>query len=748
MKLKEGVAVWVKDAAIAKDNLFTIGHIVAIDEAKATVETDNGGKRQEIVVPLEECFPTNHGSHVPDHCQLVHLSQPTLLENTRARFEADYIYTYVGDILVAINPFKWITGIYDEDKMVQCKGKKLHNTECGPHVFSISERAYVFLVKTAKAQCVVVSGESGSGKTETNRQLMNYLVWRGSAGPETKDLTKKILDANPILEAFGNAKTTRNKNSSRFGRYVLVRFSTEYKVIGAQVRTFLLERSRVTAANNEGERAYHVMYQLVCDGKYIQPTQPTAHRYLSLSGCTTIDGVDDVKEFKEVCDALVSIGIAGAEADAMWNMVAAMIQLGSIDFGSNDNAEISDGSLVTKAEGLLGVTGLTELLLKRAIKIGSETTMKEHNPTQALQARDALVKIMYARLFVFLVVKVNATIDSADKSDRYIGLLDVYGFEFFQVNSFEQLCINFANEKLQQFFLQTVFENEATSYKDEGIPWTPIPYQDNMDIIKLCEATPDGIYATLDTQCKTPSASGKTFCGALHKAHAKAAAVFAAPKLSRKETRSKDDHFIVKHFAGDVVYFAGEFLEKNNDSLSAEVEQALLKSSIPLVATVCTPEPAPAAGGKKGKSTFSSVGAKFVKSLKELMDGLQLANAHFVRCIKPNPQAKPGHIHGISVLDQLKMSGTLDAVKLIQAGYPTRIPYEDLYKNYRDMMPQNVRCPMKARPRARPRLRGSILPPLARAGYRRPAALPIHLPPQSPLARPRCATCLRKTSAR
>ncbi len=729
MKLKEGIAVWVQDSAIAKDALYVIGHVVSLSEeggvTKATVETESNGKRQEIIVPGDECYPTNTGGHVPDHCQLVHLSPPTLLENTRARFEDDKIYTYVGDILVAINPFKWGLqcgnhSIYADEIMEQCKGKKLHNTDCGPHVFSVAERAFVFMVKQQAPQCVVVSGESGSGKTETNKQLMNFLVFRGSKTGVKSDLTQKILDTNPILEGFGNAKTTRNKNSSRFGRYVLTRFSADYQVgplsskpsavsapnlltikgdvalpwqvIGAQVRVFLLERSRVTAASNANERSYHAFYQVVVDGKYVQPTSPEAHRYLSLSGCTTIDGVDDHKEFKENVHALQSVGLSADETDQMWYLVAAFLHLGSLEFGTGDSADLANGAAIANIEKLLGVSNMSELLLKRAIKIGSETTLVNHSPAQARIACDALVKIMYARLFSYLVVRINQTVDSTEQSNRYIGLLDVYGFEFFQVNSFEQLCINFANEKLQQFFLQTVFENEGTAYKEEGIPWTPVPYADNKDIIELCEAKTTGIYAMLDTQCRTPNASGRTFCTALHKQHSKSR-VFAAPKVGRKETRSKDDHFIVKHFAGDVVYFAGEFLDKNNDSLAAEVEQELIKSSIPLIATVCTPEeePAPSGGKKKAQSSFASVGAKFVKSLKQLMDGLNEAKAHFVRCIKPNPELKPNKIHGVSVMEQLRMSGTLDAVRLIQAGYPTRIPYDDLYSRYRDMMPLNVR---------------------------------------------------------
>ena len=669
--------------------------MVTIDGDKVTVETESGGKRQEIVVPADECYHTNHGADTPDHCMLVHLSPPTLLENTRARFAADKIYTYVGDILVAINPFKWIKGIYDESVMKQCEGKKLHNTACGPHCFSISERAFVVLKKTEKSQCVVVSGESGAGKTETNRQLMNYLVYRGSTPGVKNELTQKIMDANPILESFGNAKTTRNKNSSRFGRYVLVRFSADYKVIGAQVRTFLLERSRVTAASNDGERAYHVLYQIILDGTYCQPTDPMKHRYTSLSGCTTVDTIDDLEWFKENNDALKSVGVTDDERKVMWGMVAAMVYLGSLDFGEGDTAALGDAARVGLIESLLGIGGLASgdrLLLTRSIKIGTEVTRVEHNPSQAGAARDALVKIMYARLFDWLVARINVTVDAPGEknSSRYIGLLDVYGFEFFAVNSFEQLCINFANEKLQQFFLQTVFENEANAYKEEGIPWTPIAYADNKDIIELCEKPTTGIYSILDNACRTPNSSGKTFCGALHKQHNKSP-VLSAPKVSRKETRSKDDHFIVKHFAGDVVYFAGEFLEKNNDSLDADVEGALLKSSFPLVVTVCTPEAEPAAGGKKKKaSSFASVGDKFVKSLRSLMTDLASSQAHFVRCIKPNPELVPNKIHGKSVIEQLRMSGTLDAVKLIQAGYPARIPYEDIYSRYKSMMPKNV----------------------------------------------------------
>ena len=443
-RLKDGQQVWVKDKAVAKSDLYCLGHVVEVNGAKAVVDVASGGKSQTVLVPVAECFHVNNGSDTPDHCQLVYLSEPTLLDNTRKRFAKDKIYTYVGDILVAVNPFKWIDGIYSEGNMEACKGKRLYNAGCGPHVFAISEKAYVTMMKKKTTQCIVVSGESGAGKTETNRQLMNYLVWRGknprqaTRGGSTENLTQKILDTNPILEAFGNAKTTRNNNSSRFGRYVLVQFKGPI-VIGARVLTFLLERSRVTSAGAARERSYHALYMLVASGRHGLTTSPSGYRYLRQSGCDKIDGFDDFKEFETLEQSFESVGYVQTETDEMWAFVAAMLYLGNVDFGSDDTAQIQDSAVVTRLEDLLGCGGFNELLLTRKIKVGSEMTTITHSPGQATNARDALVKIMYARLFDFLVVKINGSIDKTEESELYVGLLDVYGFEFFAVNSFEQV---------------------------------------------------------------------------------------------------------------------------------------------------------------------------------------------------------------------------------------------------------------------------------------------------------------------
>ena len=689
-KLKEGQHVWVKDTAIAGTDVYTKAHILGIDGNKVTVETSNDVKSQELILPAAECFHPHPGDDVPDHCQLMFLSQPTMLENTRKRFAKDKIYTLVGDILLAINPFKWIDGIYTEDVMQQCKGKKLYNAGCGPHVFAVAEKAFVHMRKKAGNQCIVVSGESGAGKTEANRQLMNYLIWRGSEGKSSATLSDRIIGTNPILEAFGNAKTTRNNNSSRFGRMVLVQFSGENEVVGAEIRTFLLERSRVVTASNKGERAYHIMYQVCAAGAAGCTLKIDDCRYLSMSGTTTIDGVDDVKEFKDVHNAMLTVGVGDADANQIWLFIQATLLLGNIQFGKEDAAKVQNGDVLQKVQELLGIADITKNLETRSMTVRGNTTEIPHKPYAAELARDAMVKIMYARLFSFIVTRINSAVEDQAQCKRYIGLLDVYGFEFFETNSFEQLCINFANEKLQQFFLVTVFTGEEKTYKDEGVPWTPIPYADNKGVISLIENPTDGIYVQLDSACKGPSPTGKAFCASLHQTHGKdpKSKVFGAPKISKTEKRSKDEFFVVKHFAGDVVYHSEEFLEKNNDSLDPLVEDALLASKTELVVAICTPEPVSGKAPKRGG--FASVGAKFVKSLAALMSTLEQCDAHFVRCIKPNPELVPQKLHGENVVNQLRMSGMLDAVKLIQAGYPTRIPYDLIHANYAHVMPEKI----------------------------------------------------------
>jgi myosin heavy subunit len=494
IRIKADQDVWVESAHLAGASVYAKAKVVSVRGSSVQVLA----RGTNATVTTEDCYAVHPGDAVPDHCQLTFLSLPTMLENTRQRFMRDQIYTLVGDILVAVNPFKPIKGLYGEKVMAQCRGKRLYNCACGPHVYAIAEKAHASMVRALASQGIVVSGESGAGKTEANKSLMNYLVWRGTGGAHragssgAATLTATIMDTNPILEAFGNAKTTRNKNSSRFGRYVLMQFSDAHQVVGAEIRTFLLERSRVTSTSAAKERSYHVLFQVLAGGG-VPGLSVEGCRYLTMSGTATIDGVDDRRDFGELTRALRAVGLGAEEVGVVWAFVGGMLHLGNVRFGEGGGkAAVANASELQRAEQLLGTARLQPLLERREMTVRGETALVELTPQKAAGARDALVKIMYSRLFAFLVGRINRTTHKPQLSRRYIGLLDVYGFEWFEVNSFEQLCINFANEKLQQFFLVTVFESEKEAYKAEGVPWEPIPYADNAPIIAILEASPHG----------------------------------------------------------------------------------------------------------------------------------------------------------------------------------------------------------------------------------------------------------------
>ena len=672
--------VWVKDAGLAKDALYIRGLVKAIDEEKhkVTVEASNGTKCDVLDLPIKECHEVCPGDDVNDHCQLMYLSEPTLLENTRRRFEKDQIHTYVGEILVVVNPFKRTVEcqghpVLSDAVKAMCVNKKLLTAECGPHIYSMAEKAYVQLqtsekkVKHLQSQCVVVSGESGAGKTEGNRALMNYLIYRGSAGGAPSDLTEKIMTANPILESFGNAKTMRNNNSSRFGRYTLMRFDKDWGVSGAQVRVFLLERSRVTSTSNEDERSYHAFYQLIKAGtQYIAPNDCKAHRYTAFPG-TAIDspGINDTEWFADCNKGFASIAVSPSEVDVMWGYVAAMLLMGNIDFGTGDHAAISDTETLHALEEKLGITNGTQMLTMRSLTTMGKTDLLEQEPSRAATARDALVKIMYARLFSWIVVRVNQTIDaSGDTSQRYIGLLDVYGFEFFELNSFEQLCINFANEKLQQFFLVSVFESEAKQYEEEGIPWTPIPYADNKDIIKLCENRRRASTSCSTRSAARPNTAARRSARQLHQTHAKkhgSIAPFAKLKLGKKEKRTNDEHFIVNHFAGEVVYFARR-VPREEQRLARTRRWRRAPPQVEPSRSCVDHRNARGGGGARpatraGKKGVQSLGRQVRQVARQLMEELQAVDRALRALHQVQPRAGADKINGESVIDQLRMSG-------------------------------------------------------------------------------------------
>jgi len=701
--LKLGSKVWVRDVDVQNPDVFVLATLKGIAGKFAQIETETGDKFETDLF-----FPANPpGQHQNDHTALLHLSDASLLANSKERYAADEIYTFVGPILVAINPFKYIEKLYTPELKAQCRKFPTGHPERPAHTFSMAEAAYIQMIKQKKQQSLVVSGESGAGKTEVNKQCMNYLVWR--ACDESSDLANRILESNPVLEGLGNAKTVRNNNSSRFGKFVTMRFDDNNKLVGAEVQTFLLEKSRVVATTASGERNYHVFYHVLCGAGLLQSSDPDWARLLNRSGCTVIPRVNDVEEYHQIVEALRNIGVGAAESTQIQELVAAILALGNLEFGDEENdaaAYVSDPELMAKAAELLGCSAaqMETALLKATLKVSkSESYTIEQDPKKALMGRDAFCKAIYQRVFDLLVLRVNESLGTAIQPGLiFIGLLDVFGFEIFELNSFEQLCINFANEKLQNFFLRAVFKAEELAYKNDGIKWEPITYTDNSAIIDICEGKEKGIFPCLDSTCKAPKATDETLASALHENHARTK-ILCRPKASgggkgKKTGISDKEGFILKHFAGDVTYSVLGWLDKNNDKLSEDYEKFLLSSSKALIKECIAKkeeEPDPKAKGGKGGGKpkgAQTVSRGFLASLKKLLDALESTDAHFIRCIKPNNELKPNQLYGAFVLTQLKCSGTLEAVELMQRGYPSRIPYASIHERYKSFMPDFVQA--------------------------------------------------------
>uniref|UniRef100_A0A0E0D4P8 Myosin motor domain-containing protein n=1 Tax=Oryza meridionalis TaxID=40149 RepID=A0A0E0D4P8_9ORYZ len=616
-----GSHVWVEDPNLA----WIDGEVVSIKDNEVHVQTSNGKK---VKTNKSKVFPKDMEAPpggVDDMTRLSYLHEPGVLQNLATRYELNEIYTYTGSILIAVNPFQRLPHLYDTHMMEQYKGADFG--ELSPHVFAVADVAYRAMINEGKSNSILVSGESGAGKTETTKMLMRYLAHLGGrSGVEGRTVEQQ---SNPVLEAFGNAKTVRNNNSSRFGKFVEIQFDKTGRISGAAIRTYLLERSRDTQRYKlANARSFH---------------------YLNQSSCIEVEGINDAEEYLATRRAMDIVGINEEEQEAIFRVVAAILHLGNINFAKGteiDSSVIKDDKsrfhLNTAAELLkCDCDNLEKALITRVIVTPEEIITRTLDPASALVSRDALAKTIYSRLFDWIVEKINVSIGQDPNSKQLIGVLDIYGFESFKINSFEQLCINYTNEKLQQHFNQHVFKMEQEEYTREEINWSYIEFVDNQDVLDLIEKK-GGLIALLDEACMFPRSTHETFAQKLYTTF-KNNKRFAKPKLSRTD-------FTIVHYAGDVMYQADFFLDKNKDYVVAEHQDLLNASSCPFVAALFPALPEETAKSSK----FSSIGSRFKLQLQSLMETLSSTEPHYIRCVKPNNLLKPAIFENTNVIQQLR----------------------------------------------------------------------------------------------
>ncbi|CAN6281403.1 unnamed protein product [Urochloa humidicola] len=679
-----GSHVWLEDPGEA----WVDGIVTEIKGRDATIATTNG---KTVVASLGSIYPKDTEappSGVDDMTKLAYLHEPGVLYNLSCRYGLNEIYTYTGNILIAVNPFQRLPHLYDVHMMEQYKGATFG--ELSPHLFAIADACYRALINDHGSQSILVSGESGAGKTETTKMLMRYLAFMGGrSGTEGRTVEQQVLESNPVLEAFGNAKTVKNNNSSRFGKFVEIQFDKYGKISGAAVRTYLLERSRVCQVSDP-ERNYHCFYMLCNappeDVKRFKVGDPRSFHYLNQTNCYEVANVDDAREYIETRNAMDIVGIDQEEQDAIFRVVAAILHLGNVNFSKGkeiDSSKLRDDKSVyhlkTVAELLMcDEKALEDSLCQRVIVTPDGNITKPLDPDSAALSRDALAKTVYSRLFDWIVDKINNSIGQDPDATNIIGVLDIYGFESFKINSFEQLCINLTNEKLQQHFNQHVFKMEQEEYTREEIDWSYVEFVDNQDVLDLIEKKPGGIIALLDEACMFPKSTHETFAQKMYQTY-KAHKRFSKPKLARTA-------FTINHYAGDVTYQADQFLDKNKDYVVAE-HQALLNSSrCHFVANLFPPLPEETSK----QSKFSSIGTRFKQQLQSLMETLSTTEPHYIRCVKPNAVLKPGIFENFNVLNQLRCGGVLEAIRISCAGYPTKRTFDEFIDRFGMLAPELV----------------------------------------------------------
>ncbi|XP_011345038.1 myosin heavy chain, muscle isoform X3 [Ooceraea biroi] len=699
-------ACWVPD----EKEGYLLGEIKATKGDVVSVGLPGGETKDFKKDQLQQVNPPKY-EKAEDMSNLTYLNDASVLHNLKQRYYAKLIYTYSGLFCVAINPYKRFP-VYTHRCAKLYRGKR--RSEVPPHIFAISDGAYVNMLTNNENQSMLITGESGAGKTENTKKVIAYFATVGASTKKEKDdpnkkkgsLEDQVVQTNPVLEAFGNAKTVRNDNSSRFGKFIRIHFGPSGKLAGADIETYLLEKARVISQQTL-ERSYHIFYQIMSGSvkglKEMCLLSNNINDYHFVSqGKTTIPGLDDGEELLVTDQAFDVLGFTQEEKDDIYKITAAVMHMGGMKFkqrGREEQAEADGTEEGDRVAKLLGCdcADLYKNLLKPRIKVGNEFVTQGRNKDQVAYSVGAMSKAMFDRLFKWLVKKCNETLDTKQKRQHFIGVLDIAGFEIFDFNGFEQLCINFTNEKLQQFFNHHMFVLEQEEYKTEGIDWVFIDFgMDLLACIELIEK-PMGILSILEEESMFPKATDKTFEEKLNNNHLGKSPNFLKPKPPKPGQQAA--HFAIGHYAGNVPYNITGWLEKNKDPLNDTVVDQYKKSANKLLVEIFADHPgqsgdAGGGGGKGGRGKkgggFSTVSSSYKEQLNNLMTTLRATQPHFVRCIIPNELKQPGVIDSHLVMHQLTCNGVLEGIRICRKGFPNRMVYPDFKLRYKILAPAAV----------------------------------------------------------
>ncbi|XP_050309593.1 myosin-VIIa-like [Anthonomus grandis grandis] len=670
-----GDYVWVKPITNGEFDVPIGAKIISIEPKRVKILDDDENQEYVSHQQLLKHMHVTSQKGVEDMINLGDLQEYAILRNLHKRYKNKQIYTYTGSMLVAVNPYEFLA-IYTNSLISEYKDKRFE--EMPPHIFAVGDSSYNDMKKTKRNQCIVISGESGAGKTESTKLILQYLA---STSGQHSWIEQQILEANPILEAFGNAKTVRNDNSSRFGKYINVDFNEQGAIEGAKIEQYLLEKSRIVS-QNDGERNYHIFYSMLAglsreEKKRLDLGEADMYHYLTGGNTLHCDGRDEFKEFADISGALKVLNFSDKETGNIFTLLAAILHLGNLRFRSgtvshSDSSEVNDQVLCEKIARLLGVnaSSLEEAFTKKSIYTRGETIISAMSKEQAVDSRNAFAKNIYGKLFIMIVQRINSVIYKPKiPHKKSIGVLDIFGFENFTLNSFEQLCINYANENLQQFFVQHIFKLEQDHYAKEGISWARIDFIDNQEALDMIGLKPMNVFSLIDEESKFPKGTDFSMLSKLHKQH-------GGKRYYLKPKSDMTPAFGIQHFAGPVFYDVPGFLDKNRDTFSNDLRNLVKTTQNCMLKDIFKED----LSSEKNTMTLSM---QFKQSLAQLMQNLWVSNPYFVRCIKPNEHKKPQIFDKSLCCKQLRYSGMMETTKIRQAGYPIRYSYPDFVDRFR-----------------------------------------------------------------